>query len=89
MAFEAVDEDGSGGLDVEEISTVMDDVAGKMGVTAPTQEDLEEILMQLDNDFDGIVDKVEFNNLLMLCLGKMLENEGELQEKVQARSNRR
>ena len=78
MAFEAVDEDGSGGLDVEEISTVMDDVAGKMGVTAPTQEDLEEILMQLDNDFDGIVDKVEFSNLLMLCLGKMLENEGEL-----------
>ena len=67
----------------------MDDVAGKMGVTAPTQEDLEEILMQLDNDFDGIVDKVEFSNLLMLCLGKMLENEGELQEKVQARSNRR
>ena len=44
MAFDALDEDGSGGLDVQEISVIMDDVAEKMGVTAPTQEDLEEIL---------------------------------------------
>ena len=53
-----------------------------MGVSAPTQEDLEEVLAQLDEDFDGIVDKGEFLSLFMHVVGNMLESEGELQEKV-------
>ena len=31
-----------------------------MGVTPPTEADLEAILSQLDEDFDGKVDKDEF-----------------------------
>ncbi len=31
-----------------------------MGVTPPTEEDLKAILSELDDDFDGVVDKDEF-----------------------------
>ena len=78
MAFDAVDEDGSGGLDSSEIQMIMVDVAKKMGVTPPTSEDLDVILDQLDENFDGVIDKDEFANLVLLVLGKMLEGEEKL-----------
>ena len=53
MAFDHVDEDGSGGLDQEELQEVMSDVAVKMGVPAPSQDDLDAILRELDDNFDG------------------------------------
>ena len=57
IAFDCVDEDGSGGLDTSEISNIMINIAQQMGVTPPTEEDLRTILTQLDEDYDGIVDK--------------------------------
>ena len=78
MAFEALDEDGSGGLDADEIAVVMKDVATKIGVNAPTDEDLQTILATLDENFDGQVDKDEFLSLFMLVIGKMLETEEEM-----------
>ena len=75
MAFDHIDEDCSGGLDVDEISVIMHDVAIKMGVTPPTQEDLQAILAQLDENSNGQVDKGEFLGLIMLVIGKMLESE--------------
>ena len=51
-----------------------------MGVTPPTEEDLLQILSQLDDDYDGSVDKSEFLSLIMLVIGKMLESEQELQD---------
>ena len=44
IAFDCVDEDGSGGLDTEEISNMMQDIAKQMGVTPPTEADLQAIL---------------------------------------------
>ena len=78
LAFDALDEDGSGGLDAEEIAVVMKDVAEKMGVNPPTDDDLEAILATLDENFDGQVDRDEFLSLFMLVIGKMLESEEEL-----------
>ena len=75
MAFDTVDEDGSGGLDQAELSTIMTEVAISMGVTPPTERDLKAILSELDEDFDGVVDKGEFIQLVMLVIGKMLESE--------------
>ena len=85
IAFDAVDEDGSGGLDTSEISNMMQDIARQMGVTPPTEADLEAILSQLDEDFDGKVDKGEFLQLVMLVIGKMLESEEELQETINSK----
>ena len=82
LAFDAIDDDGSGGLDQDEISKIMQEVSKKMGVTAPTEEDLSAFLRELDEDFDGVVDKGEFLQLVMLVIGKMLETEEELQEKI-------
>ena len=56
-----------------------------MGVTPPTEADLEAILSQLDEDFDGKVDKGEFLQLVMLVIGKMLESEEELQDTINSK----
>ena len=56
-AFEAMDIDGSGGLDINELSVIMDKVADQLDITGPTTSDLETMLGQLDEDFDGIVSK--------------------------------
>ena len=75
IAFDAVDEDGSGGLDQDELHTIMYEVSEQMGVTPPTKDDLQAILAQLDDDFDGVIDKDEFHGLVMLVIGGLLETE--------------
>ena len=62
-------------------------VAKQIGVVPPTSEDLEAIMMQLDDDFDGQVSKEEFFNIVMLIMGKMLEMEEELMKTVNAKKN--
>lgn len=53
LAFDALDDDGSGQLDDTEIAMIMQQVADSMGVPAPTDEDIIAILRELDDDFDG------------------------------------
>ena len=77
IAFDAVDADGSGGLDQGELAELIEGVARKMGLNPPSEEDLANILMELDEDFDGVVDKDEFLNLIMIVITKMLESEEE------------
>ena len=59
-AFEVMDTDGSGGLDTDELKVIMDKVAEDLGIQGPTNDDLESMLAQLDDDFDGIVSSEEF-----------------------------
>ena len=75
MAFDSLDDDCSGGLDQNELSLVMNQVSQQLSVTAPNEEDLANILMELDDNYDGIIDKNEFCNLVMLVIGRMLETE--------------
>ena len=49
-----------------------------MKVTAPSEADITSVLMELDENFDGSVDKEEFLQLIVLVLGKMLESEEDL-----------
>ena len=44
-----------------------------MNVQAPTMDDIEMILSELDDDASGAVDKEEFCSLIMMVFGKMLE----------------
>ena len=78
LAFDTIDDDGSGGLDQCEIAGIMETVANSMGVLPPSEEDLGCILRELDDDFDGSVSKEEFCSLVMLVIGKMLETEEDL-----------
>ena len=81
MAFDAMDIDGSGGLDVEELKVIMDRVASQLGITGPTQDDLETMLGELDEDFDGVVSKDEFMDLIKMILKMMLSNEEAILQK--------
>ena len=51
----------------------------QMGVESPSYEDLEAVMEQLDEDFDGVIDKNEFHKLLMLVIEKMIETEMQFQ----------
>lgn len=57
IAFDAVDEDGSGGLDQEELREIMVLVSDQMGITPPSAEDVAQIMKQLDETNDGVIDK--------------------------------
>ena len=41
MAFDAMDADGSGGLDISELEVIMEKVAEQLGIVGPTSDDLE------------------------------------------------
>ena len=53
MAFNSIDTDGSDSLDVTEIKDIMDQIASEIGISPPTLEDLEAIIKEIDDDFDG------------------------------------
>lgn len=48
MAFVAVDDDESGNLDKSELGTVLKEVAVKMNITPPSDNDVTAVLQELD-----------------------------------------
>jgi calmodulin len=59
-AFKAVDIDGSGYLEKNELEQVMINVAGDIGVEKPTKEEVDEVLKELDENGDGRLSMEEF-----------------------------
>ena len=57
MAFDAVDHDGSGEIDADELAEMMNEVAIEMGVNTVTPADVKLIMEVLDENSDGIIDK--------------------------------
>ena len=53
----------------------MKEVAQEMRVNPPTENDIDFMLKELDENSDGQVSKEEFLQLIVLVLGKMLESE--------------
>lgn len=64
--FAHFDKDQSGSLDREEVREAM----AEMG-TRPTDEELEEFYVQCDLDGNGLIDLVEFENMVRVKLGLM------------------
>ena len=52
MAFEAVDDNHSGDLDIDELSTVLRNVAKEMRLNPPGDNDIIAVLDELDQDKD-------------------------------------
>ena len=52
MAFDAVDDDGSGELDLDELSKVLRSVAKEMRLNPPTDNDIIAVLAELDQNND-------------------------------------
>ena len=86
LAFDAVDLDENGSLDKFELSQIMKEVAHDMRVKAPTENDIEDILDELDEDNDHNVDKEEFVKLIVMVFEKMLDNEKDLIQSINSKN---
>ena len=73
-AFDSVDTDHSGQIDVQELEKIMSQVATDIGNEPPSKEDVEEILKHLDTDKSGKIDFNEFKILIRDLLEAMCEN---------------
>ena len=89
LAFDAVDLDGSGFLEKEELAEVMRNVAYEMKVKPPTDGDIDAVLRELDENYDEKVSKDEFVQLIIQVLKKMLESEEDLQKQINAQNNKK
>ena len=62
-AFDSVDTDKSGQIDQAELTKVMEQISGDLGVDPPSQEEVKEVLTHLDKDKSG---KIDFNEFVVL-----------------------
>ena len=63
-AFESVDTDKSGEIDLPELEQVMAQLAQEMGSDMPSKEDVKEVFEFLDTDHSGTIDFQEFSRLI-------------------------
>ncbi len=75
LAFEKIDVDGSGFLEMKELETIMLRISADMGVEPPKQQDIEEVFKSLDKDNNGTIDYNEFALLIKNILLSLIKNE--------------
>ena len=63
-AFESVDTDKSGEIDLPELEQVMAQLAQEMGSDLPSADDVKEVFEYLDTDGSGTIDFQEFSRLI-------------------------
>mmetsp|Transcript_5580 Transcript_5580/g.8313 ORF Transcript_5580/g.8313 Transcript_5580/m.8313 type:complete len:92 (+) Transcript_5580:58-333(+) len=66
--FDQVDADGSGQIDKAELKAAMNQVAQEAEIEAPSEEDVEKALKELDTDMSGTIDVNEFKELVKQLL---------------------
>ena len=67
-AFDAVDGDRSGFIDEPELKSVMTSVAQDIGMDAPSDNDVRDVLRELDVNNDGKISLEEFKVLIRQVL---------------------
>ena len=70
-AFQTVDTDGSGEIDLNELKAAMDSMAAEMGFPAPKKEDVLDLMKDLDTDRSGKIDFNEFKSFFRDILKSM------------------
>ena len=77
LAFNAVDADYSGCLDVPELLDIMKEVSDTQDMKLPSENDIHAILSMIDDDDSGEIDQDEFYQLILVTIRKLLEDERE------------
>ena len=72
IAFDSVDTDGSGEIDIKEFKQIIEKLAKELDTNPPEDEEFEEIMEQLDTDRSGKIDFEEFKVLIRDLLENML-----------------
>ena len=75
LAFDKIDVDSSGRLDLKELETIMLRISADMGVEPPKTQDIEEVFKGIDRDNDGTIDYEEFSLLIKNVLLSLIKNE--------------
>jgi Ca2+-binding EF-hand superfamily protein len=71
-AFESVDTDGSGFIEQRELKEVMAGVASDVGMSQPSDADVDEVMRSLDANSDGKISLDEFKALIKAVLEMMI-----------------
>jgi Ca2+-binding EF-hand superfamily protein len=58
--FQAVDKDGSGQIDVNELSEAMNNISEEAGIDRPSEETVQDMMKTLDTDQSGRLSYDEF-----------------------------
>ena len=75
-AFDDIDTDGSGEIDLDEFGKIMIKIANHLGTIPPSKEDIKEMFDNIDTDHSGEIDFNEFQVLIKTILtGIMLDEE--------------
>ena len=73
-AFQAADTDGSGFIEHAELKIVMTSIANDIGMDAPSDKDVQDVLFGLDENGDGRISPEEFKVLIRHVL-ELLKNQ--------------
>lgn len=72
-AFNGVDTDKSGTLDLTELRQVMEKVAVDSGAEPPFEDQVKEVMIALDKNGDGVLTVEEFERLIVDVLTAMVD----------------
>jgi len=75
VAFDNMDADHSGEINVSELENFMYQISNDIGDKPPTKEDIEEVLEYLDTDKSGIINLSKIKILVRDVFEAMLEDE--------------
>ena len=73
-AFENIDIDRSGFIEINELKELMNEINDRTGAPEPTEEEVTQIMDELDADGNGVIDKDEFKVLMEQVLQVLLQN---------------
>jgi len=73
LAFQAVDRDGSGVIEQNELEKIMAQICMEMGAEIPSKEDVQEVLTDLDEDKNNTIEYGEFKAFIKDILEGMIE----------------
>jgi Ca2+-binding EF-hand superfamily protein len=72
VAFNSVDKDGSGLIDIRELEVVMNSIATDLGLSPPSKQEIKDVFDMLDSDHSGNISFVEFKVLIRCVLESLI-----------------